>query len=90
MSVGTWLCFPQVFAVVRAEKKRKMRWNELRGGVGCMLHGSSQGKQKNRSWVVVLAFQGAERVSFRFCQKTFGQVKVVLLLPLFGSVLNRI
>lgn len=55
-----------------------------------MLHGSSQGKQKNRSWVVVLAFQGAERVSFRFCQKTFGQVKVVLLLPLFGSVLNRI
>lgn len=54
----------------------------------CTAHPGANRKTENRSSVVLLAFKGAEHVSFRFCQKTFGQVKVVLLLPLFGGVLN--
>lgn len=69
-----------------------MYWNELLRGVGCVLYGSSSGKQKNSmSSVMLLAFRGTEFISFRLCQKKFGQIKLVQLLPLFGmNVFNWI
>lgn len=70
-----------------------MYWNELLRGIGCVLYGSSSGKEEKQSMssVMSVAFKGTEFVNFRFCQKRFGQMKLVQLLPLFGmNVLNWI